>query len=97
MPSEALKRSWAIKYEILMHYVYIFKLDNGEYYTGYTKNLRDRIKRHIRGSTRFTGIHKIEDLVFYAAFPDKQTDISFEEYLKSSSGKAFRNKRLLYL
>ncbi len=34
-------------------------------------------------------------LVFYAAFVSAKRARAFEKYLKSSSGKAFRNKRLL--
>ncbi|MDX2095626.1 MAG: GIY-YIG nuclease family protein, partial [Alphaproteobacteria bacterium] len=35
------------------------------------------------------------ELVWYCAFPDKYKALEFEKYLKSHSGRAFANKRLL--
>jgi len=34
-------------------------------------------------------------LIFYAAFLNNRKALAFEKYLKSSSGFAFRNKRLI--
>jgi len=34
-------------------------------------------------------------IAWYAAFESKELALTFEKYLKSSSGSAFRNKRLL--
>jgi len=34
-------------------------------------------------------------LVFYAAFETKKKALDFEKYLKTNSGFAFRNKRLI--
>ena len=78
-----------------MYYVYLLRLENGEVYTGYSKHLRERIARHMRGTTKFTTDHPPKALIFYAAFEAKQLALSFERYLKSSSGKAFRNKHLV--
>ena len=78
-----------------MYYVYILKLDNGEFYTGFTKDLKDRIEHHKHKSTKYTRDHVPQELAFYASFSNKQLALDFEIYLKSSSGKAFRNKRLI--
>jgi putative endonuclease len=79
-----------------MHYVYILKLVNGQHYIGYTANLDDRIARHFRGEAcKTTGRILAETLEFYAAFVDENRARNFEKYLKSSSGFAFRNKRLI--
>lgn len=79
-----------------MHYVYILQLENGHYYVGYTMNIDDRFARHMRGDACKT-THRIsaESVKFYAAFYDKTLARDFEKYLKSSSGFAFRNKRLI--
>ena len=37
----------------------------------------------------------LEALITYLAFSDKTKAFSFEKYLKSGSGTAFRNKRLI--
>ena len=78
-----------------MHYVYIIKNENGEFYKGFTTDLKRRMHEHDTGSTRTTrnkGDHK---LVWYCAFPTKTQAIQFENYLKSGSGIAFMRKRLL--
>ena len=78
-----------------MHYVYILALKNGQHYTGYSQDLRTRIRRHQQSSTRTTARIKPEELVFYAAFSIEQKARDFEKYLKTKSGWAFRNKRLI--
>ncbi|MBI4022844.1 GIY-YIG nuclease family protein [Candidatus Berkelbacteria bacterium] len=78
-----------------MHYVYILKLENGQYYTGYSSDLKTRVARHYQSSTVTTKRIKPDELVFYCAFDSKARALGFERYLKSSSGKAFRNKRLI--
>lgn len=37
-----------------MHYVYILKLTNKDYYTGYTENLEKRYNQHASGEERTT-------------------------------------------
>ena len=78
-----------------MHYVYILRLRNGDYYVGETSKLRNRIEGHLKGNTNTTTRVKPVEVVFYAAFKTKVRALSFEKYLKSSSGFAFRNKRLI--
>jgi putative endonuclease len=79
-----------------MHYVYILKLRNGQNYIGYTANIDDRIARHQRGEAcKTTERISFESLEFYAAFRSERLARVFEKYLKSSSGFAFRNKRLI--
>jgi len=78
-----------------MFYVYILKLKNGQFYTGFTRDLKIRIKRHNQNAVRTTARLKPKELIFYAAFKNKRNALNFEKYLKSSSGFAFRNKRLI--
>lgn len=78
-----------------MYYVYILHLENDQYYTGFTQDLKTRIKRHNQSSTTTTKRIKPIELEFYAAFKTKEKALAFEKYLKSSSGFAFRNKRLI--
>ncbi|MGN6295134.1 MAG: GIY-YIG nuclease family protein [Chitinophagaceae bacterium] len=37
-----------------MYYVYILKCNNGEFYKGYTSNLKARYARHINGEVPAT-------------------------------------------
>ena len=78
-----------------MHYVYLLKLNNNSYYTGSTSDLKTRIKEHENGEVISTAGHRPIALIFYSAFDTKQKAITFEKYLKTGSGQAFRNKRLI--
>ncbi|MBI2636561.1 GIY-YIG nuclease family protein [Candidatus Peregrinibacteria bacterium] len=79
-----------------MHYVYILKLQSGQHYIGYTANLDNRLARHAKGNACTTTERiPIESMSFYAAFESAKKARDFEKYLKSSSGFAFRNKRLI--
>ena len=79
-----------------MSHVYILRLQNGQHYIGYTADLKDRLARHEREEAcRTTTNIPMSDVEFYAAFRTKEKAFAFEKYLKSSSGFAFRNKRLI--
>ena len=78
-----------------MQYVYILTLENGQHYIGCTENLKKRIEKHKHHAVRTTSRIRPDELVFYAAFISKEKAYAFEKYLKSSSGFAFRNKRLI--
>ncbi len=78
-----------------MHYVYILKLENGTHYIGCTKDLQNRLEKHRQHSVKTTARMRPEELIFYAAFKGAEKAYAFEKYLKSSSGFAFRNKRLI--
>jgi len=78
-----------------MHFVYLLKLPNGHYYVGQTSNVFERLKYHEAGRVPSTAKYVSKDLVWYAAFKDKETALVFEKYLKSSAGKGFRNKHLV--
>lgn len=78
-----------------MYYVYLLKLANGQFYAGFTKNLQNRLLHHKNKAVPTTSRIRPKELVFYAAFKSKKKAMEFEKYLKSSSGFAFRNKRLI--
>jgi putative endonuclease len=78
-----------------MYYVYILKLKDGSYYHGYSNNLKQRLKDHQSGSVQSTKSFLPAALIFYASFISKSKALKFEKYLKTSSGFAFRNKRLI--
>jgi predicted GIY-YIG superfamily endonuclease len=78
-----------------MWHVYILKCSDKSYYTGCTNNLEDRLKRHNKGQVYFTKDKLPVELITYISFSDKYKAYKFEKYLKSGSGTAFRNKRLI--
>ncbi|MEO1485867.1 MAG: GIY-YIG nuclease family protein [Bacteroidota bacterium] len=75
--------------------VYILKCSDGKYYTGFTNNLQRRLKEHREGKSFSTGYRLPFELVTYVVFTNKKKAYVFEKYLKSGSGIAFRNKRLV--
>jgi len=79
-----------------MHYVYILKSTHfRESYIGSTSDLKRRLHDHNNGKSRHTAKFKPWDVIGYYAFSSKTKAMEFEKYLKSSSGKAFMNKRLI--
>ena len=78
-----------------MYFVYILKCNNGKTYTGCTNNLKERLKRHKAGQISTTKPLLPIKLIWYACFADKNKAFKFEKYLKSGSGKALAQKRLL--
>ncbi|WP_268123380.1 GIY-YIG nuclease family protein [Roseivirga pacifica] len=78
-----------------MHTVYILLCSDGKFYTGCTSNLEKRLKKHLKGEVTSTSYRLPVELETYIVFKDKYKAYSFEKYLKSGSGIAFRNKRLI--
>jgi len=76
-------------------YVYILRLRNGTFYIGFSSNLKNRFIEHSKGRVPQTKKFQPIKLVFYAAFISKKKALDFEKYLKTNSGFAFRNKRLI--
>ena len=89
------RRSGALEYNLPVYYVYVLRVKNGTYYTGYTSDMDKRMKEHEEGSVRATKNLRPIELMYYSAFISKKKALDFERYLKSSSGFAFRNKRML--
>ena len=78
-----------------MYYVYILKLKNNTYYHGFSSDLKKRINNHLEGNVPRTKNLRPLNLVYYSAFTSKKKALDFEKYLKTHSGFAFRNKRLI--
>ena len=80
-----------------MYYVYIIQSisDLSQIYVGCTEDLERRLANHNAGGTSHTKKYRPWKLSVYIAFDQKDTAYEFEEYLKSGSGRVFRDKRLL--
>lgn len=75
--------------------VYILKCGDDKFYTGCTGDLDERIKRHQSGHVPSTQHRLPVTLITYVVFSDKQKAFDFEKYLKTGSGRAVMNKRLV--
>ncbi|MBN1871942.1 MAG: GIY-YIG nuclease family protein [Candidatus Omnitrophica bacterium] len=76
--------------------VYIIKSTNNNYrYIGSTNDLNRRIAEHNKGLCPATKSYKPFKIIACIAVKDKDTAVKLERYLKTGSGIAFVNKRLL--
>jgi predicted GIY-YIG superfamily endonuclease len=79
-----------------MYYVYIIKSEAEDWrYVGFTSDLRERFKHHNQGKVASTKNHRPFKMASYIAVENKEIAIRLEKYLKSGSGIAWMNKRLL--
>ncbi len=79
-----------IKY---MHYVYLIKSKKlNKIYTGYTEDLRERVKAHNSGKSNFTKTGIPWELVYYEAYASKEDAQHRERSLKLRS-KAYAQLR----
>jgi predicted GIY-YIG superfamily endonuclease len=79
-----------------MYYVYLLRSLSAptERYTGFTADLKTRLRKHNEGASIYTAKYRPWELEAYFAFKTERRAREFEHYLKSGSGKAFANKRL---
>ena len=80
---------------IIMQYVYLLKCADNSIYTGCTNNIENRLDRHRKGYVHYTKDKLPVELITFIGFKEKYKAFEFEKYLKSGSGIAFRNKRLM--
>jgi putative endonuclease len=77
------------------YYVYLLKsLKNGNLYTGYTNNLKRRIKEHNDGFVESTKNRTPFDLIYCEACRSHNDALAREKYLKSGMGKRYLKNRL---
>ena len=78
-----------------MWYVYVLRsLQDGNYYTGFTSDLRRRIQDHNDGKVMSTRNRKPFELVYYEASRHQDDALHRERYLKSAYGKRYIKNRL---
>ena len=66
----------------------------GHTYVGFSENVKQRLADHNRGCNPSSAPLVPWILKGYIAFDNKQQAMDFERYLKTGSGRAFRNRRL---
>ncbi len=68
------------------YYVYMILCKDGSYYTGYAKNLKNRVEEHKRGrGARYTRIHEVEKIVYKEEFNSRSEAMKREREIKSLS------------
>ena len=75
-------------------YVYVIRsiAYNKEIYVGVAKEVLARLEQHNRGDSFHTAKYRPWELENVVWFRDAEKAFSFERWLKSGSGRAFRNR-----
>ena len=84
------------QYNFKMTHIYILRsLVDYSFYVGSTDDVYKRLNEHNSKSSKYTSTKAPFELIWFCAFKEKTKALQFERYLKSGSGFAFRNKRLI--
>ncbi|MEK7615935.1 MAG: GIY-YIG nuclease family protein [Patescibacteria group bacterium] len=80
----------------MFFYIYVLEsLKDGDRYTGYTSNLRQRIEQHKKGRTFSTKFRLPFNLIYFEGCTNEQDARRREHYLKTTQGRRFLGLRLL--
>lgn len=79
----------------MFYYIYVLiSKKDGNFYTGYTKDLKVRFEEHCNGLVSSTKERRPLALVYSEACLSKHDALHREKYLKTHHGKTFIKKRL---
>jgi len=77
-----------------LYFVYILlSLKDNKLYTGFTANIRKRVKQHNNGEVESTWKRRTLILLYFEVYSNKEDALKREKYLKSG-GRARRNIRI---
>jgi len=78
-----------------MYYTYVLQSEkDGNFYSGFTKNLKLRFDQHSKGQVESTKDRRPLKLVYYEACLTEGDTLRRERSLKTYNGKRFLHKRL---
>lgn len=78
-----------------MYYTYVLRsLKDNRFYTGFTKDLKQRFEQHQKGRIESTKDRRPLELIYYEACLDQKDATKREKYLKTYNGKMFLRNRL---
>ncbi len=68
------------------YYVYVLQCTDGSFYTGYTKNIDQRVKEHSCGKgARYTRMHKPQKVVYVELLETRSLAMRRERVIKKLS------------
>ena len=78
-----------------MYYTYVLQSkSDGQFYSGYTKDLKLRFDQHNKGKVESTRERRPLKLIYYEACLHQGDAIKREKYFKTYNGKRFLHKGL---
>lgn len=90
----------SLQKKVIQYYYVIVLINESDklFYTGYTKNLVNRISEHEAGKVKSTANRRPLKLIYWEGCLNQQDATRREKYLKSGNGKIYlRNRLRLYL
>lgn len=77
------------------YYIYVLRsLKDHDWYTGYTNNLKKRLKEHSNGKNISTRHRRPFKLIYFEGCLNEEDAKAREKYLKSGMGKRYIKNRL---
>ncbi|MFC1495576.1 GIY-YIG nuclease family protein [Thermodesulfobacteriota bacterium] len=78
-----------------MYYTYVLHSElDGNFYVGYTKDLKLRFEQHNKGKVESTKDRRPLKLIYYEACLNQTDALNREKYFKTYNGRRFLHKRL---
>lgn len=78
-----------------MYYIYVIRSGkNGRLHTGFTSDLRKRLREHNEDKVRSTKGREPFELIYYEVGINEQDARAREKYLKTGMGKRYLKNRL---
>ena len=78
-----------------MYYTYVLQSEtDGNFYAGFTKNLKLRFGEHCKGLVESTKDRRPLKLIYYEASLKQEDALKRERYFKTYNGKRFLHNRL---
>lgn len=79
---------------VMFYYTYVLLDKNGNFYIGYTKDLKKRFNEHQTGRVFATKEKLPVILIYYESGQNMYDSLARERYLKSGPGRKFLKNRL---
>ncbi len=77
------------------YYVYVIRsLKDAKFYTGYTVDIENRLKKHNEGQVLSTRLRRPFVLVYFEGCFNERDALHREKYLKTTYGKRYIKNRL---
>ncbi len=79
-----------------MHYTYVLKCADGEWYVGLTDDLDVRLHHHSQGAVPATKYRLPVELIYFEGCRSREAAASREQQLKTGFGRGYLNRRLAH-
>ncbi|MBI5079082.1 GIY-YIG nuclease family protein [Candidatus Wolfebacteria bacterium] len=77
----------------MFYYIYVlFSREDKGIYTGFTNDLKRRIKEHNQGNVDSAKNRQLLDLIYFEGYKSKKAACQRERYLKTGWGRNYLNK-----